>query len=318
MLRRKNYVFDTDNLQFMQHRRNWSERLVRFSVWIALSVVATLFYSVIFHHLFGSPKEELLQQRVDELKLSYTLLARQIDHSSQIVADLRSSDNASYRAVLDMPQIPSDISEGGAGGTNRVTDLSGYKNSDMMMMVRSKFEDLRTQTNIQYNSLTELTARADEWKEMWAHLPYIRPVNVTMRLGDGMKFRERHPVLGSPRWHFGQDFCCPEGTEVHATGAGIVAYAGNQHDGFGIKVVIDHGYGYRTIYGHLSEFNVRRGQKVNRGDFIALSGNTGTSTGPHLHYQIDLFGEHVNPLWYFEDGMTEEEYFMMIDFLSGP
>jgi hypothetical protein len=89
-------------------------------VWIALSVVATLFYSVIFHHLFGSPKEELLQQRVDELKLSYTLLAKQIDHSSQIVADLRSSDNASYRAVLDMPQIPSDISEGGAGGTNRV------------------------------------------------------------------------------------------------------------------------------------------------------------------------------------------------------
>lgn len=318
MLRRKNYVFDTDNLQFMQHRRNWGEKLVRFSVWIALSVVATLFYSVIFHHLFGSPKEELLQQRVDELKLSYTLLEKQIDHSSRIVADLRSSDNASYRSVLDMPLIPSDISEGGAGGTNRVADLSGYMNSDMMMNVRSKFEDLRTQTNIQYNSLTELTGRAEEWKEMWAHLPYIRPVNVTMRLGDGMKFRERHPVLGSPRWHFGQDFRCPEGTEVRATGAGIVAFAGNQHDGFGIKVVIDHGYGYRTIYGHLSEYNVRRGQKVNRGDFIALSGNTGTSTGPHLHYQIDLFGEHVNPLWYFEDGMTEEEYFMMIDFLSGP
>jgi murein DD-endopeptidase MepM/ murein hydrolase activator NlpD len=134
-------------------------------------------------------------------------------------------------------------------------------NSEMMMKVRSKFEDLRTQTNIQYNSLTELTARADEWKEMWAHLPYIRPVNVTMRLGDGMKFREKHPVLGSPRWHFGQDFCCPEGTEVHATGAGIVAYAGNQRDGFGIKVVIDHGYGYRTIYGHLSEYNVRRVRK---------------------------------------------------------
>ena len=318
MLRKKNYVFDTVSLQFTHHRRNLGEKLVRFSVWMALSVVATLFYSLIFSHFFGSPKEELLQQKVDELKLSYTLLEKQIDHSSRIVADLRSSDNTSYRSVLDMPLIPSDISEGGAGGTNRVADLSGYMNSDMMMNVRSKFEDLRTQTNIQYNSLTELTGRAEEWKEMWAHLPYIRPVNVTMRLGDGMKFRERHPVLGSPRWHFGQDFCCPEGTEVHATGAGIVAYAGNQHDGFGIKVVIDHGYGYRTIYGHLSEYNVRRGQKVNRGDFIALSGNTGTSTGPHLHYQIDLFGEHVNPLWYFEDGMTEEEYFMMIDFLSGP
>jgi len=302
----------------MRHRRNRSEKLLRFSLMFALSIVATLVYSVIFHRFFGSPKEELLQQQVDELKLSYSLLERQIDRSSLAVAELRSSDNISYRAILDMPLIPADISEGGSGGTNRLADLTGYMNTDLMVDVRSKFEVLRTQTNIQYNSLTELTERADEWKQMWAHLPFIRPVNVTMRLGDGMKFRERHPVLGSPRWHFGQDFRCPEGTEVHATGAGIVAYAGNQRDGFGIKVVIDHGYGYRTIYGHLSEYNVRRGQKVTRGDFIGLSGNTGTSTGPHLHYQIDLFGEHVNPLWYFEDGMTEDEYFRMLDFLTKP
>ncbi len=318
MFRKKNYVFDHANLQFMQHRRKGSEKLLRFAMWLSLSVAAALLYSFIFHRLFGSPKEELLQQQVEELRLRYTLLEKQVEYSTEIVADLRSSDNTSYRAVLDLPVIPADITEGGSGGTNRLADLTGYMNSDLMMKVRSKFDDLKTQTNIQYSSFTELTERASEWKEMWEHLPYIRPVNVNMRLGDGMKFRERHPVLGSPRWHFGQDFCCPIGTEVHATGAGIVAYAGNQRDGFGIKVVIDHGYGYRSIYGHLSEFNVRKGQKVSRGDFIGLSGNTGTSTGPHLHYQIDLFGEHVNPLWYFEDNLTEDEYFMMLDYLSKP
>jgi len=318
MLRRKNYVFDHANLQFLQHRRKGSEKLLRFALWLSLSIVATLFYSLVFHRLFGSPKEELLQQQVDELKLRYTLLEKHIDRSSAAIAEMRSSDNTSYRAVLDMPLIPSDISQGGAGGTNRAADMTGYLYSDLMIRVRSKFDSLKTQTNIQYNSFTEVTQQADEWKEMWAHLPYIRPVNVTMRLGDGMKFREKHPVLGSPRWHFGQDFCCPIGTEVHATGAGIVAYAGNDRDGYGIKVVIDHGYGYQTIYGHLSEFNVRRGQKVSRGDFIGLSGNTGTSTGPHLHYQIDLFGEHVNPLWYFQDNLTEDEYFMMLDYLSRP
>ena len=318
MLRRKNYVFDHANLQFLQHRRKGSEKLLRFALWLSLSIVATLFYSLVFHRLFGSPKEELLQQQVDELKLRYTLLEKHIDRSSYAIAEMRSSDNTSYRAVLDMPLIPSDISQGGAGGTNRAADMTGYLYSDLMIRVRSKFDNLKTQTNIQYNSFTEVTQQADEWKEMWAHLPYIRPVNVTMRLGDGMKFREKHPVLGSPRWHFGQDFCCPIGTEVHATGAGIVAYAGNDRDGYGIKVVIDHGYGYQTIYGHLSEFNVRRGQKVSRGDFIGLSGNTGTSTGPHLHYQIDLFGEHVNPLWYFQDNLTEDEYFMMLDYLSRP
>lgn len=318
MPRKKNYVFDHVNLQFMQHRRKGSEKLLRFALWFSLSIGATLFYSLVFHRLFGSPKEEVLQQQVEELRLRYTLLEKHIDGSSSALADMRSSDNTSYRAVLDMPLIAADISEGGAGGTNRTADMTGYMNSDLMIRVRSKFDDLRTQTNIQYNSFTEVTARADEWKEMWAHLPYIRPVNVTMGLGDGMKFREKHPVLGSPRWHFGQDFRCPVGTEVHATGAGIVAYAGNDHDGYGIKVVIDHGYGYRTIYGHLSEFNVRRGQKVTRGDFIGLSGNTGTSTGPHLHYQIDLFGSHVNPLWYFQDNLTEDEYFLMLDYLSKP
>jgi len=318
MFRKKNYVFDHANLQFMQHRRKGSEKLLRFALWFSLSIVATLFYSLVFHRLFGSPKEELLQQQVEELRLRYTILERHIDRSSSAIAEMRSSDNTSYRAVLDMPLIPADISQGGAGGTNRTADMTGYIYSDLMIRVRSKFDNLKTQTNIQYNSFNELTERADEWKEMWAHLPYIRPVNVTMRLGDGMKFREKHPVLGSPRWHFGQDFCCPIGTEVHATGAGIVAFAGNQHDGFGIKVVIDHGYGYRTIYGHLSEFSVRRGQKVTRGDFIGLSGNTGTSTGPHLHYQIDLFGAHVNPLWYFQANLTEAEYFMMLDYLSKP
>lgn len=318
MFKRKKYVFDHTSLQFRQHRHNGRERLVRFAVGLAVSIVITLFYSLVFHRLFGSPKEELLRQQVEELRLNYSLLERKIDHYTGSVAELRSTDNSTYRSVLDLPQIPSDISEGGAGGTNRMADLTGYLNSDLMMRVRSKFDDLKTQTNIQYNSLTELTARADEWKEMWEHLPYIRPVNVTMRLGDGLKFREKHPVHGSPRWHFGQDFACPIGTEVYATGAGVVAYAGNQKDGFGTKVVIEHGYGYRTIYGHLSEYNVKRGQKVSRGDFIGLSGNTGTSTGPHLHYQIDLFGEHVNPLWYFEDDLTEEEYFRMLDYLTRP
>lgn len=318
MLIRKKYVFDPSDLKFLRHKRKWSEKLIRFSVGLSISILLTVCYSFLFHHIFGYPKQAKLEQKVEEIKLNYSLLERRIDYSSKIVADLRSSDNNSYRAILDLPQIPADISEGGAGGIFKYGDLTGYANTEMMIAVRSKLEDLRTETNIQYNSLAELTEKAAEWKDMWAHLPYIRPVNVTMRLGDGVKFREHHPVLGSPRWHFGQDFCCPLGTEVYATGAGTVYYAGNQNDGFGVKVVIDHGYGYRSIYGHLSKVNVKRGQKVKRGDFIGLSGNTGISSGPHLHYQVDLFGSHVNPLWYFDDDLSEDEYFKMLDFLSKP
>ena len=315
---RKKYIFDTSNLQFLQHKLKWNEKLTRFLVGFGISILLTVCYGLIFRYYFGSPIQEKLERSVEEITLNYTLLEHRIDYSSKVVADLRSSDNSCYRSILDLPLIAADISEGGSGGTFKYGDMMGYMNTEMMISVRSKFEDLRTQTNIQYNSLTDLTEKAAEWKDMWAHLPYIRPVNVTMRLGDGVKFREHHPVLGSPRWHFGQDFRCPYGTEVHATGAGAVYYAGNQNDGFGIKVVIDHGYGYRSIYGHLSEVNVKRGQKVNRGDFIGLSGNTGISSGPHLHYQIDLYGAHVNPLWYFEDSLSEDEYFEMLDYLSKP
>lgn len=318
MLKRKKYVFDAANLQYLQHRRKWNEKFLRFSVGFSVSVLLTLLYSVVYHHYFGHPHLEKLSQEIEAIKLDYKLLERKIDSYTGIVADLRSDDNSSYRAVLDLNEIPNSISEGGAGGVFRFSDLSGYVNTEMMTAIRSKFENLKTETTIQYNSFTELVEQAADWKDMWEHLPYIRPVNVTMRLGDGVKFRERHPVLGSPRWHFGQDFCCPIGTEVHATGAGIVYYAGNENDGFGIKVVIDHGYGYRTIYGHLSECKVKRGQRVKRGDMIAISGNTGLSSGPHLHYQIDLFGSHVNPLWYFDDNLSEEEYFRMLDYLSRP
>lgn len=316
MLKRNKYVFDTSDLRFLQHKRKWGEKLIRFSIFFGASILLTVCYGFIFHRLVGYPNQEKLKQKVEEIKLDYSLLERKIDYSSAVIADIRSSDNYTYRSILDLQEIPADISEGGAGGTSMFSDLTGYINSDMMIAVRSKFENLRTETNIQYNSLTSLTEAADDWKDMWAHLPYIRPVNVTMRLGDGMKFREHHPVLGSPRWHFGQDFCCPIGTEVYATGAGTVYYAGNQKDGFGIKVVIDHGYGYRSIYGHLSQVTVKRGQKVKRGDFIGLSGTTGISSGPHLHYQIELYGSHVNPLLYFEDNLTENEYFEMLDYLT--
>jgi murein DD-endopeptidase MepM/ murein hydrolase activator NlpD len=318
MLKRKKYVFDTANLQFLQHRRKWSEKILRFSVFFIVSVTLTLLYSAVFHHYFGHPQLDRLSQKVEEIKLNYDLLDRKMDAYSGLIADLRSDDNSSYRAILDLPEIPASISEGGAGGVLRFTDLSGYMNTEMMTVMRSKLENLKTETTIQYNSFTELTEKAADWKDMWEHIPYIRPVNVTMRLGDGFKFREHHPVLGSPRWHFGQDFRCPVGTEVFATGAGTVYFAGNDHGDFGNNVIIDHGYGYRTIYGHLSECMVKKGQKVRRGDLVGLSGNTGLSSGPHLHYQIDLFGSHVNPLWYFDDNLTEEEYFKMLDYLSKP
>lgn len=318
MQKRKKYILDPTSLQFLQHRPAWSEKLIRIVLFFSISVLLAVAYGFIFQRLFGSPKQELLAQRVEEIKLKYDLLERNIDHSAKLLADMRASDNSMYRAILDMPRIGESMAEGGAGGTDRNRDLTGYLNSDMMISVKNKFDDLKTQANIQYNSLNELTVKANEWKDMWAHLPYIRPVNVSMPLGDGVKFREVHPVLGTPRWHHGQDFRCPVGTPVYATGAGTVFFSGNEGDGYGNQVLIDHGYGFRSLYGHLSSFIVRPGQKINRGDLLGYSGNTGLSSGPHLHYQIFLYGEIANPLYFFADDLSEDEYYSMLDFLTSP
>jgi murein DD-endopeptidase MepM/ murein hydrolase activator NlpD len=140
----------------------------------------------------------------------------------------------------------------------------------------------------------------------------ISPVAVNYQLGDGFKFRNIHPVLGTPRMHYGQDFEVPYGTDIYATGDGKVLESGWNSEGFGNYIVIDHGYGLQTTYGHLSEIKVTKGDILKRGDLIGLSGSTGTSSGPHLHYQIDQFGEHKNPINFFNNDITIEEYNEML------
>lgn len=312
---KRKYILDSTSLQFLQHRPAWTDRLMRASVGFGISILIAFVYIFIFNHTFGSPKEKLLEKQLDEVKFRYTMLDRKMDKTREVLIDLRSTDNSRYRPILDLSSIPATMAEGGSGGTDKYGDLSGFENSDMLIATRAKFEDIKTQTNIQYNSFGELSTKAADWKNMWDHLPYFRPVDVVHRVGDGFHYRDHHPVLGIGKWHFGQDFPCPIGTKVYATGAGTVLLAASEGDGYGKKIMIDHGYGYRTLYGHLSGFNVKPGQTVKRGDLIGFSGTTGVSSGPHLHYQIDLYGEHVNPLGYFTNDMTEEEYFKVVGLL---
>jgi murein DD-endopeptidase MepM/ murein hydrolase activator NlpD len=309
------YFLDLSDLQFKKVKLPWKSKLVRFSLWFLGSVAVTLIYSVLFSSAFGSPEERVLNQEIENLKLKYSLVGREIDYSVKLIDNIELSDENRYRPVLDMDTIPQTFRSMGFGGVNRYEELEGYENSVMMINFRKKVEDLRNRTTIQYESFKEIDEVKDEWKREMEHLPLISPVNVIYRLGDGMKFREKHPVLGTPKWHHGQDISTPYGTEVFATGSGKVIEAG-WNGGYGNCIVIDHGYGYRSTYGHLSNIRVTRGMNVKRGDKLGLTGSSGTSSGPHLHYQIDLYGQHKNPLYFFNNDLTEDEYFEMIQTLS--
>lgn len=309
------YFLDLHDLQFKKVRLPWKDRLIRLSLWLAGSLVVSVVYIAIFINRFGSPKEKLLRQEIEDLKLSFSLLSRQMDNSDRILDYLEFSDGNCYRPILDMDSIPKSVKTMGIGGVNRYEELEGYENTKLMITNSERIKELRNRSTMQYESFRAIEEKKDEWVHEMEFLPMISPVNVAYRLGDGMRFREIHPVLGTPQWHHGQDFSTPYGTEVYATGSGRVIEAGWK-GGLGNCIVIDHGYGYQSTYGHLSNIKVSAGMNVKRGDLIGLTGSTGTSTGPHLHYQIDLFGQHKNPLYYFNDDLTEDEYFEMIQTLT--
>jgi len=311
----KKYFLDLSDLQYKRVKLPWKNKLIRFTLGFLFSVVITLVYAVTINSMFGNPKEKLLSQEIESIKLQYSLMGREIDNSVRILDDLQQSDGSRYRPILDMDTIPSSFRNMGFGGVKRYEELEGYDNSGLMILYRTKIEEIRNRSTVQYESFIAIEEKKNEWKREMEYLPMISPVNVIYRLGDGMKFREKHPVLGTPQWHHGQDFSTPYGTNVYATGSGTVIEAG-WNGGYGNCVVVDHGYGYRSTYGHLSKISVAVGLNIKRGDMIGLSGSTGTSSGPHLHYQIDLYGQHKNPLYYFNNDLTEEEYFEMIQTLT--
>jgi hypothetical protein len=314
MFNRK-YFLDLTDLQYKKVRLPWKSMLFRFALWSLAAVVSTIIYSTIINGTYGSPKEKELGQEIENLKLKYSIMGMTIDNSLKILHDLELSDGNRYRPVLDMDSIPGSIRNMGSGGVERYEELDGYYNSSLMLTYRKKVAEIKNRATIQFESFKAIEEKKNEWKREMEYLPMISPVNIIYRLGDGMKFRDKHPVLGTPQWHHGQDFSTPYGTNVYATGSGKVIEAG-WNSGFGNCIVIDHGYGYRSTYGHLSNIRVTVGLNIKRGDLIGLSGNTGTSTGPHLHYQIDLYGQHKNPLYYFNDDLTEDEYFDMIQTLT--
>jgi hypothetical protein len=309
------YFLDLTDLQYKKVRLPWKSRLSRFALWSVAAVVSTIIYSWVLNGTFGSPKEKELAQDIENLKLKYSIMGMKIDNALNTLDDLELSDGNRYRPVLDMDSIPVSIRNMGTGGVERYEDLVGYSNSGLMLTYRKKVVEIKNRATIQFESFRAIEEKKNEWKREMEYLPMISPVNIIYRLGDGMKFRDKHPVLGTPQWHHGQDFSTPYGTNVYATGSGKVIEAG-WNSGFGNCIVIDHGYGYRSTYGHLSNIKVTTGLNIKRGDLIGLSGNTGTSTGPHLHYQIDLYGQHKNPLYYFNNDLTEDEYFDMIQTLT--
>ncbi|MCQ2252685.1 MAG: M23 family metallopeptidase [Bacteroidales bacterium] len=224
------------------------------------------------------------------------------------ISDISNRDDNVYRSVFQEAPISSIERHGGFGGTDRYDSLRGYTNSNLMVGAAYKLDVLSKEIIVQSKSFKDVKNLVINKEKMLASIPSIQPIAVKdlTRFGSpfGMRF---HPILHISRMHAGVDLTAPQGTPIYATGNGTVVVSGVQ-TGYGNVVKINHGFGYMTVYGHCSKLLVKEGDKVKRGDVIALVGNTGLSTSPHCHYEVRINNVPKDPLNFYKDGLTEEEY----------
>lgn len=309
---RKSYRLDKEELLYRQNRLTFRQKLVRVSVLFGVSIALATAYGLGFKELVGTPKEAYLKQELLEIQNKYYSLENDFNELDKNLMRIAQVENNVYRPVLKLDTLAESLRKSGFGGSNRYEELEGYDNSNLMITAMYRVDELQRKAYIQSKSFEELIPISNTWKTKIEHIPSIRPVEVGIPLGEGVGYRKDHPVLHISRWHYGQDFRAPKGTKIYAPGAGIVRKAAWTPFGFGNRIEIDHGFGLKTLYAHLSEFNVKAGQEVQRGDLLGLSGSTGVSSGPHVHYEVHLWGKVQKPTDYFSDNLTKSEYKEMI------
>jgi murein DD-endopeptidase MepM/ murein hydrolase activator NlpD len=318
-LARTKYRFNTKTLSYEKIELDWKQKLFRVSTFLVAAVFMGFVIYVLAARLIDSPKEKLLKKENSELKSQYELLNRRMEQATAVLEDIQRRDDEIYRIIFEAEPIAKEIREAGFGGVNRYKKLEGYKNSQLIIESARMLDQITKQLYIQSKSFDEVLDMAVRKEEMLAAIPAIQPVanKELKRMASGYGMR-MHPIYKRRKLHTGMDFSAERGTEIYASGAGKVIEAKKSRRGYGNHVIIDHGYGYQTLYAHMSKINVRRGEKVMRGTVIGEVGNTGLSVAPHLHYEVIRDGEKVNPINYYFNDLTPEEYDRMIELASQP
>lgn len=311
------YKFNPDSLSFDKVRLGARALFFRLLAYFTGSLLIALVYWIIFAAFFDSPKEKALQREVEQMTIQYDLIQRDMSNIETVIAGLEKTDDNLYRTIFEAEPIPSTLREGGTGGVNRYSALEGYTNSNLVIETAARLDKIRKRVYVQSKSFDDLIVLAKNKEEMLRSVPAILPISNKdlKRTASGFGLRI-HPYYKIIKFHYGMDFTAPEGTDVYATGDGVIRAVLKSKRGFGNHIIIDHGFGYTSIYAHLSDFNVKLGQKIKRGDVIGYVGNTGISVGNHLHYEIKLNGVNVDPVNYYFEDLSAEEYVRMIEIAS--
>ncbi len=308
------YRYNTKSLTYEKVEISWQKKLLTVMSFIVTGVAFGSVFFFLAYTYIDSPKEKELKRENKKLQMRYEFLNKKLDEVAVVLDDVQERDDNIYRVIFEAEPIAENIRKAGFGGINRYKDLENYRSGELMIESSRKMDKIMKQLYIQSKSFDEVMDMAQKKKELLASIPAIQPVsnNDLKRMASGFGYRI-DPHYKTRAFHAGMDFTAPRGTPIYATGDGVVIRADNSSKGYGNHVRIDHGYGYVTLYAHMYKIKVRPGQKVKRGDIIGQVGNTGKSVGPHCHYEVRKNDKPLNPVNFYFNDLSPEQYETMVD-----
>lgn len=310
MAKKVKYYFDPESLAYRKIKTKKSKKFA----YVALFVLASALFGFLCFVLFmnvpflETPRDKIQGREIETMKLNYSILSKEIDQLNDAMAALEDRDDNLYRTYFNSSPIPVEKRNEGIA-KKRYKELEGFNNSDLVINTMKKVDVLKKRLSIQSKSLDDVLKLAKAKDKLLSAIPAIQPVKNEdlKRMASGFGYRS-DPFTKARKMHQGMDFTAATGTPIYATGDGVVKNADNSLSGYGNHIEITHGFGYLTLYAHLSKYNVRSGQRVKRGDVIGFVGSTGRSQAAHLHYEVHKDGQPVNPINFYYGNISADEY----------
>ncbi len=307
------YYYNTNTLRYEKVEIPLRVKLLRIFGFVAAAFVTAALISFAAFQFIGSPKERILEQRNKRLKDNYYFLADSLESVQQQMKELEKRDNDVYRAIFEAAPIPDSARAKEIENKLEVATVENLRDDQLVSSIANTLKNLTSRIKSQQKSYDEVDDLVKNKEQLLSHTPAIQPVSNKdlNRIASGFGYRI-DPIYKTTKFHSGLDFSAPQGTPIYATADGTVTTAGSTGNGYGNHVVINHGYGYETLYGHMVRVKVRNGQAVKRGEVIGWVGSTGKSTGPHCHYEVHKNGEKIDPIYFFYNDLSPEQFDLIL------
>ncbi|MFT5479138.1 MAG: murein DD-endopeptidase MepM/ murein hydrolase activator NlpD [Bacteroidia bacterium] len=312
------YKYNSETLSYDTVKTAWWVKGLRIFGFLSIAFIFSLGIMKASFKYFDSPNERQMRVEMNQQELQILNLKKKLNNLSEEFIVLEKRDEDIYREIFGAP-LPESLRASGIGGAKKYEELNGLSLGTSLKDMNIRLDELSRKANIQKTSYKELLKLATQKSKMLASIPAIQPIpnKDLKRMASGYGYRI-DPFYKTRKFHAGMDFTAPTGTEVHSTGDGVIEKVEAQRWGYGKSIVVNHGFGYKTRYAHLSKFMVKPGQKVTRGQVIGLVGSTGKSTAPHLHYEVEVNGQKQNPTSFYYNDLTSAQYEEMIELSSHP